>query len=134
MALNEWDKQILSKEDQKKIEQITKEWQKAYDAGKMDLADYWHLQAEEIRQEAGYTGGLWGNQPEVKKKEKTVTTTSGVPVGAPVDNAANLKTYNTADVSKNPIVPFPMDENTSRIVKIGLAVFGIGLLASFLSR
>lgn len=126
MALNEWDKTILDKKEQQKIIDITAQWQKAYDAGDTTKADYYHAQAEKVRDEHDYSGGLWGNKPTAKKTSK-VYTSSGLPVGSPVDDIADA-------TSENPIVPFPMDANTSRIVKIVAAVFGVGLVASMLHK
>ena len=91
MALSEWDKQHLTREQQQAIEVYTSQWERAHAAGDEDGMRMAHEGAEAIRARAGYSGGSGGYEylPTAMQTTKTTRTTS-----------AGKTTYQTATVGK----------------------------------
>ena len=80
MALSDWDRQNLTREQQQAIETYTAQWQRAHDAGDVEGMRMAHEGAEAIRARAGYSGGAGGGEylsvPQTTTKT-TRTTTNG---------------------------------------------------------
>ncbi|MBO4914497.1 MAG: hypothetical protein J5449_04760 [Oscillospiraceae bacterium] len=62
MALSEWDRQHLNREQQQAVEVYTAQWQRAHDLGDEEGMRMAHEGAEAIRALAGYSGGAGGGQ------------------------------------------------------------------------
>ncbi len=83
MAVSVYDDYFLSDEDKRKIEAFKAEWSRASEAGDEVGKQYAHNAAEEIRANAGYSGGADGSGYEKLTSRDAV----------PVYSAAELPSY-----------------------------------------
>ena len=60
MAVSTYDRTFLTKDQQKKLQQLTREWEKANAAGDRAAMESAHAAAETIRAGSGYSGGQDG--------------------------------------------------------------------------
>lgn len=101
MALSDWDKKHLDKNQQRAVQTYTVEWEKARREGNEERMRWAHNGAEAIRRQAGYSGGNEG--VSFLPASQTATATTGTTANSRTAQSNSGKGYDNGSLTPDQV-------------------------------